>query len=152
VNFATRPFNLIALSGFVLLFLSVFIHPQTIDIHLYDTYFIISLGYLCWAFCLVQFILWGLYRFLSPILFPVKMIWPHVLISSLIPAGIILYSWRAIEFYNPRPTSYIDYTFWDSFKKVQYSAEIIALALAIYILAQFLFFLNIVMQLLKKSA
>jgi len=151
VKFAIRPYNLFLPGGLLLLFVSVFIHAKTLDINLHDTYFVISMGYLCWIFCVIQILLWGLYKLFTPILFSIQLIWTHILVTILTLDGIVLFSWWAIEFYNPRPRRYIDYTHWDTFKTGQYTREVIVLVLTIFILTQLIFVINIIQGLLKKS-
>ena len=61
-KFRERPYNLLLLSAILILIASFFSFEQTLDIHLHDTYFVITLRQIFRYATIALLVLWVLYK------------------------------------------------------------------------------------------
>jgi len=77
-----RPFNqlydLLLLTTLLLLIYSFFLHDQTFDFHIHDTYFVVATKIFFWLLATLLFLAWGLYRLTNKILLTKYLTWLHI--------------------------------------------------------------------------
>jgi hypothetical protein len=146
-KFISRPFNLLLLAATLLFVASIFIRDETANLHYNDAYYVLSLKMIC--LCSVVFLgfFWFLYRATNNFLYSRILTWLHVVITV---AAIILFL-TALQSNNVnRPTRYIDIVGVDTIDH-RYVTSIIILIVA-FIIAQFIYMLNILFGLSSKSS
>jgi hypothetical protein len=79
-----QPHFLFLLTALVLLIASYFMRGQSVDLHIHDTYFVISLNYFIWTISIIFVLLWGLYTWTEQILWTKKLTWFHVLATLMV--------------------------------------------------------------------
>ena len=129
--------------------LSFLMWGQSLDLHIHDTYFIISTNYFVWTISLIFFLVWGLYKLTDKILWTKKLIWLHVLTTIF-----VLIFFATIEAWHDKIMPTIKTTDVVSLQKVfedQKREQIIALTISIiFIVGQLSFFVNLVGGLFKR--
>lgn len=104
-TFLKTPYNYFLLFAILSLFMS-FLVNDSIDIHLHDTYFVISTRVILWTITAILFFVWGIYTLLKYILLFKWLSWLHIL-ASVIAVGVIFFI--ASQPYNYTPKSRVYY-------------------------------------------
>ena len=76
-----RPYHLLLITAILLFILSFWHRKDSIDIHLYDTYFVFSGVYYMMSFFFL--LCWGIYRLTEKFLLTKYLTWFHVIITIL---------------------------------------------------------------------
>jgi len=84
-----QPFNLLLMTAILLVIFSFLPWGQSFDIHLHDTYFIISTVYFIWALSIIFFLTWTIYKWISKILWKRFLTWFHVLVTIFILIALL---------------------------------------------------------------
>lgn len=145
-----EPFNLFWITAMILFVLSFFAWGQSIDIHLHDTYFVISTIIIIWILSFSFLLIWALYKCTSKILWKKFLTWFHVLTTILISIFFL-----TINFWYDKlvPNQEQTYVSFESVEAVDQKMATILLPLSIlFIIGQMAFALNILVGLVKKTA
>ena len=136
----TRPYNLFIIAAIPLLVASFFTLNDTLDIHLHDTYYIISTAYACWAIILFLVMLWVIYRFTNRWLFSKMLVWLHAVLTVTVSVFMFIYvfNFRELGGMPGMPRRYVDFNEWDFFwmyrQSIIVSVLLLAIGLAVYAL------------------
>ena len=144
----SKPYQLLLPIFALLLLLSLF-QPggATIDLHLYDTYFVIAISFILMTFAGFIILLWGIYELTNKFLLSIIITWIHVAITIFAVVTLVAIPfWDGMRLY-PRPRRYVDYSEFDSFQWL--NSFIAAVAMA-FLFAQLLFIVNLLGGLIRK--
>ena len=84
MKFLNPPYNLFLLTALILFIISFFMWGQSLDLHLHDTYFVISTIYFIWAFALIFLVVWTIYKLTNKILLTKYLTWLHVVTTLIV--------------------------------------------------------------------
>jgi heme/copper-type cytochrome/quinol oxidase subunit 1 len=129
----------------------LFTQSNSIDFHLHDTYFIVANTHIFWFLGTIAFIIWTLYLVTNKILFSKTLTWIHIIISILTILLLILSLYFRNATLNTTARRYYDFSNWDSLDNYTTFTKVFGKVLLILILGQLLFFINLVMGLLKPK-
>ncbi len=79
-----QPYFLFLLTGLVLIIATFFKFEQSLDFHLHDTYFVVSINYFFGGLAGLFFIAWAIYKLTDKFLWTKKLTWTHVLTTILV--------------------------------------------------------------------
>jgi cytochrome c oxidase subunit 1 len=142
-KFSFKPYDLLLITSVLLLITSFFPLQSTLDLHLHDTYFVIAVSHITWVLSLFLFLMWGIYRLLSEVLFSRVMTWLHVLLT-VIPLVIIMIIIirQSLSIPAGMPRRYVDYN-WSAFESFQRYNTFISVIAMVCILCQPVIILNV---------
>ena len=151
MQFKARPYNLFLLTGLVLILISFFTTTQTLDLHLHDTYFVISLTYIFGLLAIASLILWGIYLLTFRFLFSKKLTWTHIIITILtvIVFGTIVLIGDKLA--TPTTGPYYDFSTWESYGRYRQYSTALVFVLGLLLLGQFIYVLNLILGVLKRQ-
>ena len=133
-----KPYHLLLLAGILFSIAALTSTKETVDIHVHDTYFVVTRSFLYWAFVILTYFLWGIYVLTGKFLFANVLTWLHVLLTL---GTLILFI--SVPLFNYQK-SYIDLNPWTSFNKFNLISKILAWVTIILLLAQAMFIVNII--------
>ena len=131
-------YNGLGTAGFLLLALSFFTGQQTFDIHLHDTYFVLSISIIMVLTGCFFVLLWSVYALIR------KRRYSPVLMQFHVVVSIAFVLFVSIALYLPLRRTYLDYS---SFRHQSKTLEV---AILLFILAQLLFFVNVFIALIRR--
>ncbi len=150
-----KPYHLfliLILINLIFTFLSSFIiKGRTIDIQLHDAYFVIDYSHVFSIISVFVSLLWILYRVLAKYLWSKKLTWIHVLSTFF----CLLLLFNVIGFFidpmllSPK-RSYYSYNESQNYFRMN-GVIIITFAVIILFFSQFLFLINIIVGIIKKT-
>ncbi|MDI3322020.1 hypothetical protein [Pinibacter soli] len=145
-KFISKPFNLLLFAATMLFIVSLFVSDETANLHYNDAYYVLSLKMIC--LCGVVFLgfFWFLYRATNNFLYSRILTWLHVIITV---AAIFLFLSALQSNTAHRPTRYIDIVGVDTIDHTYVTSIIIVICA--FIIAQFIYMLNILFGLSSKS-
>jgi cytochrome c oxidase subunit I len=143
MNFFSRPYHLLVVAGVLFLPALVFTGNRTMDIHLHDTYYIISPLFLFLSAAVILLLLWGVYRLLDRFLLSKFLTWLHTIITVFAAVLLLVNVFQIYSFSNSGFSS------WTSFNQIQNTNQLLVFALLVSGIAQLLFVINIVGGILK---
>ncbi len=152
-KFKERPYNLLLLTAVLILIASFFAFDQTFDIHLHDTYFIITTTHSFWVIIILLLIFWTLYLLTKRFLFSKVLTWLNVVILVATSVFLVVISFYSNSYYNGlagMPRRYYDYNSWDTFILYNNMTKGVLVTILLLILGQIIFIVNIVIGLFKK--
>ena len=148
-----KPYNLLLLTGLIFVLTSFFVLNQnnSVDIHLYDTFFVIAHTHFFWLLASLSLFVWTLYLLTNKILFSKALTWTHVIITilTLILFAFTLYIGDSLS--NLKPRRYYDYSSWNSFDIYDKYTKAIGITLSILIFGQVIFIINFIAGLFKRG-
>lgn len=152
-NFKDRPYNLLLLTALIILIVTFFSSGQTMDIHLHDTMFVIAIEHFFKALIILLLLFWTLHFATSRFLFSKALIWIHVIVSSACSLFLALATLYVTD--NPNglsgiPRRYIDNEDWQMARYHDYLDEGLTLAVLLLIAGFLIYFINLIMGLIKK--
>jgi heme/copper-type cytochrome/quinol oxidase subunit 1 len=153
-NFKERPYNLIIFTAFVVLAASFFAFNQTVDIHLHDTYFVITLTHLLWAISTLLLILWTLYILLHRLLFSRFLMWINIVLTIMGVLFLVLiffYSNRYYEGLAGMPRRYYDYRGSDSVVLQNNLTKAVLISIVVLGLGVLTFIVNLIIGLFNRA-
>ena len=147
-----KPYNLFLVTALALIPFAffLFLRNTVVDIHLHDTYFVIAADQVLWALSSLSLIVWGSYLIANNVLYSTALTWTHVIVTILAILTFIPTLFIGDAILNSLPRRYVDYSEWNAFERYASWSNFISVVIAILILAQALFFINIVTGLLSK--
>jgi hypothetical protein len=146
--FIKRPYNFFLLASVLLALGAFYIPRQILDIHLHDTYYVISVTYLFWAIALMFLFAWVGYKLTNRYLLTKYLTWFHVA-STLIVVMILLTTklWHD----NPVQTNERGPLSFRKLFETQQKQHIIPITISILFMAgQIGYFINLLGGLLRR--
>jgi heme/copper-type cytochrome/quinol oxidase subunit 1 len=143
-----RPYHLLFIAAILVLIASFFTMNETMDIHLHDTYYVISAAWTYWAIVVLLLVLWLIYVFTNRFLLSKPLTWIHVVLT------IVLALLLTVFVFNPDRGSAgmaRDYTDWSAFDEFERYNRMITYALLLLPLGLLLYIINLVGGLIKRS-
>jgi heme/copper-type cytochrome/quinol oxidase subunit 1 len=148
-----KPYNLFLLIGFIFVVISLFVLSQhnSIDIHLHDTYFVITHTHFFWFLAILALFVWVLYLLTNKFLFSKALTWIHVIITILTLVFFALALYYGDNLSNLQPRRYYEYSSLDSFNDYDRYTKTIGTVLSILIFGQIIFVINVIVGLFKRK-
>jgi cytochrome c oxidase subunit I len=141
-----KPYGMLTLAALLVILVSFSLNGS-IDIHLHDTYFVITQVHLFWAVALLLLLLAFFYRALEQILFSRWLTWLHI-VPTLTGLALLVFPFR-YQGFTDMPRRYYEYSAWEAHQSFQGQNQILSLIIISWFLAQFLFLLHILLGLLR---
>ena len=148
-----KPHLISILHGFTALIfgsLALFDHSDSLDISIYETYFVIAKSHL-WMILMLLFVLFtGIsltFRLLQK-----QMNWLLSIIHYLLTLGCIINICLIVQ--KSQPTRYYDYSVYQDFNQTAFDYQLTTsmnLILYIFFAAQIIFMLNVILSTFKKN-
>ena len=152
----SKPYYLFAIAAVLIFIEGLFLRHSILDIHLSDTYFVFSNKHFAWLLLVALAGFFLLYLATDGALFSKKLTWIHVIITVL---GFLLLA--ILPFHNifsyeglaGMPRRYIDYgsDFRNGYHHflLLFTAKMPGISVFIFLLAQVLYVVNLVMGLIR---
>ena len=102
-----RPYHLFAVAALIFFVVGLFTGPQTIDIHLHDTDYVIGYSTACFYLSTLGLIFWTIYLLFRNLLFHPALTWAHVIVTIVFLSVLFGISQRSTSG-TLVPRSYID--------------------------------------------
>lgn len=152
-NFKMRPYNLLLVTAVVIFIASLFTNGQSFDLHLHDTYFILSTATLFWVLDLILLFIWAVYALTYRFLFSKALAWIHILLgsaSSLFLVAVSFYSNNFYENAGGMPRRYFEYSSWNNFEWHNYYSKGSMVVVLLMGLGILVYLINLAVGLSKK--
>ena len=150
MRFNVKPYDLLVPVLVILLAMYFFIPTyKTLDIHLWDSYYIITLRSVCLISALFLVLLWILYRLTSPFLFSKQLTWIHVVLTLAILSFLVVAPLISDSFFNPPPVRFQQLTYPRLFGSRRI-VPAMAILLGVFFLSQIIYLVNILAGILNK--
>jgi heme/copper-type cytochrome/quinol oxidase subunit 1 len=142
----SKPYHLLGLFGLIIFLFSFFSNNSgTLDLHIHDTVFIISIPHILKALAAALLFFWLIYNFTIKILFSKAITWIHII-------GTLLFSfYMAALNYNIQNTSETERNGWTTFEQIDDANFIISILILFFLVCQLLFIFNIIVGLIKSK-
>lgn len=141
-----NPFILLVIPAILFFVFSFIPTNETIDIQLHDSYTVITQSHVFIAIVFILLSILGLYFLFQKFLWSKKLTWLHVLITSFF-ISFVFYITPTFHFFQPQmPRRYYSY--------YEFGASLdslICYSALILFFAQFLFLINIIVGIIRKS-
>ena len=142
MQFEARPYNLLLLTAILLILISFIAKKTTLDIHLHDTYYIISATYIFRFLATVSAIFWDIYLLTFKFLFSNQLTWTHIIITLLTIILLCSIALMGDKLVNPA---------WESFKKYSQYTRILLFVLGLLLLGQLTYIINLLLGIFKRQ-
>ena len=141
---ARKPYHLFLLFAVLLAIISLAgaNNSTTTDVHLRDTYYVLDIVFIMRAITMLLLLLWMLYVFTFKSLFSVGLAWVHIsltLVISLIITGLLL--WKANNFVVNVDMMQVN---------IRRTAFVVQIFIALILLTQLIYFINLLAGILKQ--
>lgn len=138
------PYSALLFTGIIFLFMSLFKSESTLDIHLHDTYYVISRQSIYRFFAAVYILYWLLYFCTIRLLHSKMLTWIHVILTLLFAILLAITPFWLNEPQRPVGDNYINAA--DQFNR----ERIIAIILLIITFGQLVYVGNLITGVVKK--
>ncbi|PVD49374.1 hypothetical protein DC498_25390 [Terrimonas sp.] len=142
------PFHLFLLIAILLFVFSFITWGESIDLHLHDTYFVISTIFFIWALGIAFLLVWAIYMLTSKILWKRFLTWVHVLVTIFILIALL-----AANFWHDKliPPIKRDFVSFETFQSdTEREVKIFLPLVVLFLVGQLAFLINILVGLTKK--
>jgi heme/copper-type cytochrome/quinol oxidase subunit 1 len=146
MQLSSKPYHLLGLFGLLVFLFSFFSNNSgTVDLHIHDTVFIISIPHILKALAMVLLFFWLIYNFTIKILFSKAITWIHII-------GTLLFTFYIAALnYNIQNTNVTDRSGWTTFEQISDVNFIVSILILIFLICQLLFIFNIIAGLIKSK-
>ena len=142
----SQPYHLLGLFGLLIFLLSLsFNNTSTLDFHIHDTVFIISIPQVLKTLTALLLFFWLIYTFTIQILFSKAVMWIHIISMLLFTFYVAALS------SNIQNTGQTRYSNWASFERISDTNSITRIFILLFLVGQLLFLFNIVAGLIKRK-
>ncbi|MBN8788357.1 MAG: hypothetical protein J0I84_14800 [Terrimonas sp.] len=117
-------------------------NSKTVDVHLRDTYYVLDIVFIMRAITMLLLLLWLLYIFTFESLFSVGLAWMHICLTltlSLTISGLLL--WKANNYVVSVDIMHIN---------VRRTTLVVQIFIALMLLTQLIYFINLLAGILKR--
>jgi hypothetical protein len=135
------------LAGLLSLFISFIPGRGTLDLHLHDTYFVLSGSILFMVLAGFLFLLWGIYKFAFTTNNSHKLTWIHIILTLSFSLTIIIIYIIA----GRLPTRYEQFKNWSAMKTFEKTNDAILITIILLMLSQVFLFLNVMKGILTQK-
>ncbi|MEO6330832.1 MAG: hypothetical protein ABIO55_17990 [Ginsengibacter sp.] len=152
-KYKERPYNLLLLTAVLILIASFFAFDKTLDIHLHDTYFIITMAHSFWIIIILLLIFWTLYLLTKRFLFSKILTWLNVILIVATSVFLVTISFYSNNYYNGlagMPRRYYDYRSWNNFGFYDNLTKGVLVTILLLVLGLSIFIVNLIMGLFIK--
>ncbi|MBX3242801.1 MAG: hypothetical protein KIT80_03235 [Chitinophagaceae bacterium] len=143
-----QPYFLFLITGVALIITTAFTFGQTVDFHLHDTYFVVSVNYFIWVLSALLIIAWILYKLTDRFLWTKTLTWTHVLATIF-----LLLSLSTIEFWYDKmlpPVKREVISFQDIMDDQKRTGIIAYPIVVIFVLGQAAYIVNLVVGITRR--
>jgi hypothetical protein len=85
----SQPNRLLFLIGALLIAISFFLFRKTLDLHVYDTYYVIALNFVCWVLAAFLLLFGLLYSWTGSLMFSTILTWTHVAFTIILAVFVV---------------------------------------------------------------
>ena len=146
-NFKLRPFDLLLIVAILVIVAGLPLFGSSIDVYLFDTYFVPSMKFLTWILFFSMVIPWLIYSLTKHFSLLKFLVWIHVFLS-IICAIFILVIPYFFQFSDVgvagAPRRYIDYDSFSDYQTLGNMAPAIKIMVVLELIAQSVFIVNII--------
>ena len=132
-----RPYHLFAIAELIFFVVGLLIGPETIDIHLHDTYYVIGYSTACFYLCTLFLIFWTVYLLFRNLLFHPALTWLHVIVTLVFLSVLFGMSLQSTNG-TLVPRSYVD------IQSLRRKAIVLNTLALVFLVAQLAFLFNLV--------
>ena len=148
VRLLTHPYDLFLLTTLLLLVYSFFLHDQTFDFHIHDTYFVVATKIFFWFLAFLFLLAWGLYKLTNRVLLTTYLTWLHVATTIIFLCFFMtMYFWHDKIFQPIDPSAISRRTLPQDFKREKTAY---LLFIIIFIAGQIAYGINFIGGLIKR--
>ena len=146
-----KPYRLLLYIGLLFSIISPFLlnSKKTVDIHLHDTYFILSSAHIFLVLSIFSFTTWIVYILTNKILFSNTLTLIHIIISVLTLFHFAFISFIAMDVNLPRG-KYQNFEGWKSYGKYSVFTRSISLTIVVFLFGQLTYTINLLARLWKS--
>lgn len=149
IKIAERPYQLLFFTALLLILLSAFVGKGSLDVKLGEGMYYIDGVFVLRAVGMFLLLNWLLYRFTQRLMFSKVLIWLHVIISIAVVAFLTIVLFKSGV---QHPQRYFDYTYttvtdMNLLRRIRF---IVPLCVILIIIAQALFFINLLLGILRR--
>ena len=137
---------MLLLTAIIMLIASAFSLNETMDIHLYDTYYVVSAAYAFWSIAVLLMILWLVYLFTNRFLFSRMLMWLHVVLTVVISVFLAIFIANFGKLAG-MPRRYID----DGFNAFAQFQQSILVSVFLLVLGMALYVINLLIGLVRRK-
>lgn len=148
-----RPYNLLLPTAVLILIASFLTFAKTSNMHLYDTYFVVSMTHSFWIIVMLLSLFWALYFLTRRLQLSNFLTWLNVILliaTSVSFVVLSLYFNTSYEGLGGMPRRYYDYTAWNNFDLYDTQTKGVVFATLSFTFALIIFIVSVVLGLLKK--
>lgn len=146
IKMFAKPYNLLIITALLFFIVSFVVKNQSLDVHIYDTYYVIDFAFVFRTLTVILFIYWLLYNTTKRFLFSSFLSWAHIVATILTAILVVTFSlWGGFAYKSAQE----GFRFSDYEKYRSINTTIASLILAL-LFTQFTYFLNLIIGLLKK--
>lgn len=139
------PYRLLVFTSLMLAFISMLFSGETVDIHLHDTYYIISIAQIFKVLSFLLLLLWLLYKLTSKLLLSRLLSRAHIILTiiTLVLITVIPF-WYGMIYTRGKVAGRLNY------EQFNIANSAITLLILVLVAEQIIFFTNLFGGLLKK--
>jgi heme/copper-type cytochrome/quinol oxidase subunit 1 len=144
-------YHLLLLTGLLLVVTSFLLNQnRTIDIHVHDTYYVITQGHFFIFLAIIVWVLWILYMVTNKVLYSKSLTWVHVIITLVTLLFLLFFLNNGGDIFNPKPRRYLDYSNFTTFNRYERDTRWITYITIALLFGQVTFFVNLIVGIVKR--
>ena len=140
INFL-KPYNFLVVFAIIIFFISFFLTQDTVDFHLHDTMYVMSLPHIFWLLAILILFFALVYKLTNRFLLSKYLSWIHIILTLLSLLAILLYPIWAYRSHS----TFID----GSFERFIAMNRLLSWFAGLFAFAQLLLLINIIAGLIK---
>jgi heme/copper-type cytochrome/quinol oxidase subunit 1 len=99
----------------LVLLISFFVSSENsaLDLHIHDTYFVVTNAHVLWVVAIVLLLLWYIYFVLRKILFSKILTWLHIVSTLIGVVVLVILPFLTENVFLPKQRNYYDFNSWE---------------------------------------